>query len=165
MFNRRSSAGVPGPVFTIHTRAELVALTPLVCVSKKRYLKKYPICGKLRRSLQTLGGLKSDSSHQHQVLISPAPRLHLTSTKRSGTVKPTDVKGIRWLTSPAPSALWNTGNSLSKATGLDFFADHVGEGALRFKAGELGHDARLGSRGDGHLTSDNVAVDQGVESE
>ena len=73
--------------------------------------------------------------------------------------------GVGELTSPAPSALANAGRNLSKPTCFDFFPDQVRESALRLKPGELGHDPRLGSRGDAHSTPDDVAINQGVESE
>src|SRR5579864_1818549 len=73
--------------------------------------------------------------------------------------------GSAELTSPAPSAVGNAGTNLSKSAGLDFFPDQVGESALRLKAGELGHDAGLGSRGNANSTSNDVAIDEGVEGE
>ena len=49
-----------------------------------------------------------------------------------------------------------TGSATSEAAGFNFFRYQMGQNSLRFELGELGENAWLGSRGEGHGSVDDV---------
>jgi hypothetical protein len=50
-----------------------------------------------------------------------------------------------------------------QAPGGDFFFHHGGKNPPCFELGQLGQDARLGSGGEGNLSIDDVAADDGAQ--
>ncbi len=159
--------------FRIHTRLRrAVVLAPLVCVFRK-YLRQVSSSRKIAKHPANIGPSQRPfispaptshltstnfSSHQHQLLISPAP-------SQNGVAWGCWVVPATSVTSPAPSSARNTGHNLSKPTSFDVFPYQVRERPLCFEAGQFGHDTWLGSRGDRNFTSDNVSIDEGIESE
>ncbi len=59
----------------------------------------------------------------------------------------------------------STNEISSQPTGLDFLTDDVGENPLRFKLGQFGEDAWLGSRGECHGAVNDVSANNGTQPE
>jgi len=98
---------------------------------------------------------------QHQALTCVAPNLYFFSTK----LYLRSTKLIEDLRGDLSTALLSVAPTWSEPPSGHLFVDHVRNDSTCLELCELGHNAGLGSRGEGHLSADDVAFDDGAQRE